>query len=81
FKSPQAKELLGKYRQLEKSYRQQHIKLEEQRSWYSRAKDVDRKKLAPAILDLEKLVQQLSKEVERAAIEARNAEIKNLKNR
>lgn len=81
FKSPQAKELFGKYRQLEKSYRQQHNKLEEQRSWYSRAKDVDRKKLAPAILDLEKQVQQLSKEVERAAIEARNTEIKNLKNR
>lgn len=79
FKSPQAKSLFSKYRQLEKSFRQQQNKLEEQRSLYSRAKESDKTKLAPAILDLEKQIQQLSGELEKAAIEVRNTEKQSFK--
>ena len=79
FKSPQAKSLFSKYRQLEKSFRQQQNKLEEQRSLYSRAKESDKAKLAPAILDLEKQIQQLSGELEKAAIEVRNTEKQSFK--
>ena len=79
FKSPQAKSLFSKYRQLEKSFRQQQNKLEEQRSLYSRAKESDKAKLAPAILDLEKQIQRLSGELEKAAIEVRNTEKQSFK--
>ena len=79
FKSPQAKSLFSKYRQLEKSFRQQQNKLEEQRSLYSRTKESDKAKLAPAILDLEKQIQQLSGELEKAAIEVRNTEKQSFK--
>ena len=79
FKSPQAKSLFSKYRQLEKSFRQQQNKLEEQRSLYSRAKESNKTKLAPAILDLEKQIQQLSGELEKAAIEVRNTEKQSFK--
>ena len=79
FKSPQAKELFNQYRQQEKDFKQQLNKLEEQRALYSRASDNDKAKLAPAILDLEKRIWQLSDEVERAAIKVRNTEKQTLK--
>lgn len=79
FQSTQAKNLFSKYRLLEKSFRQQQNKLEEQRSWYSRAKENDKAKLVPSILDLEKRVQQLAEELEHAAIETRNTEKQSLK--
>ena len=79
FKSPQAKNLFGKYLQLEKAFKEQQNKLEEQRSLYSRAKESDKAKLAPAILDLEKQIQQLSGELEKAAIEVRNTEKQSFK--
>ena len=53
--------------------------MEEQRSLYSRAKESDKAKLAPAILDLEKQIQQLSGELEKAAIEVRNTEKQSFK--
>ena len=79
FKSPQAKNLFGKYLQLEKAFKEQQKKLEEQRSLYSRTKENDKAKLAPAILDLEKQIQQLSVELEKAAIEVRNTEKQSFK--
>ena len=79
FKSPQVKKLFGKYLQLEKAFKEQQNKLEEQRSLYSRAKESDKAKLAPAILDLEKQIQQLSGELEKAAIEVRNTEKQSFK--
>ncbi len=79
FKSPQAKELFSQYRQQEKDFKQQLNKLEEQRTLYSRANESDKAKLAPAILDLEKRIWQLSDEVERAAIKVRNTEKQTLK--
>lgn len=79
FKSAQAKSLFGKYRQLEKSFRQQQNKLEDLRSWYSRAKENDKVKLTPAILDLEKRIRELSDELARTAIEVRNTEKQSLK--
>ena len=62
-----------------KSYNGQQNKLEEQRSLYSRTKESDKAKLAPAILDLEKQIQQLSGELEKAAIEVRNTEKQSFK--
>lgn len=79
FKSPQVKKLFGKYLQLEKAFKEQQNKLEEQRSLYSRAKESDKAKLAPAILDLEKQIQQLSGELKKAAIEVRNTEKQSFK--
>lgn len=79
FKSPQAKELFGQYRQLEKTFRQQQNKLDEQRSQYARAKEGDKPKLAPAILDLERQITVLSEELKRAAIKVRNTEKQSLK--
>ena len=79
FKSPQAKNLFGKYLQLEKAFKEQQKKLEEQRSLYSRTKENNKAKLAPAILDLEKQIQQLSVELEKAAIEVRNTEKQSFK--
>lgn len=79
FKSQQAKSLFGQYRQLEKTFRQQKNKLDEQRSWYARAKEADKARMAPAILDLEKQVKILSEELERAAIKVRNTEKQSLK--
>ncbi|WP_291528218.1 tetratricopeptide repeat protein [Bacteroides sp. UBA939] len=74
FKSPQARNLFSKYRQLEKDFRQQQNKLENQRSQYTRSNDDQKVKLTPAILELEKRVQELSDEIERTAIEVRKAE-------
>lgn len=79
FKSPQAQNLFSKYLQLAKTFKEQQDKLEEQRSRYSLAKESDKNKMAPAILDLEKQIQRLSGELERAAIEVRNTEKQSLK--
>lgn len=79
FKSAKAKDLFGQYRQLEKTFRQQQSKLEVQRSTYARAKESDKPKLAPAILDLEKQILVLSEELKRAAIIVRNMEKESLK--
>lgn len=74
FRSKQARELYGKYSQLEKSYKQQQSKLEEMRSEYARADKNGKDRMSAAILDLEQRVQQLSAEVEQAGIQVRNLE-------
>lgn len=79
FKSPQARESFKKYQQMEKDYYQQDIKLDSQRQWYSRANKAEKAKIAPAILDLEKRVQQMSQELDRQAISVRNTEKQHLK--
>lgn len=79
FKSPQAKALFSKYRQTDKELKQQQRKLMNQRIRYANMNETEKSKLSPAILDLEKRVEQLSEEVSRTAIEVRNNEIKNLK--
>ncbi len=74
FKTPKGKELFKKYQQKEKDYRQQMEKLDDQRQWYARAGKDEKAKIAPAILDLEKQIQQISQELESLAIQVRNAE-------
>lgn len=79
FKSPKAKELFLKYQQLEKDYQQQKNKLDEQRQLYVTASKEEKTKMAPAILDLEKRVQQMAQKVDTQAINIRNTEIQNIK--
>lgn len=74
FRSPQAKALYGKYSQLEKGYRQQTDKLKEMRSEYASASREEKSRMAPAILDLEQRVRQMSAEIEQTAIQIRNLE-------
>lgn len=74
FHSPQAKALFKKYRQTEESYHQQRAKLENLRNEYARAGQTNKTRMAPAILDLEKRVQQLETEIDQAAIQVRRLE-------
>ncbi|NDV65917.1 tetratricopeptide repeat protein [Bacteroides sp. 224] len=79
FTSPQAKELFRKYQQMEKDYRQQKEKLDAQRKWYAEAKQLDKEKSAPAIIDLEKRVLEMCNELDILATDIRNKEINNIK--
>lgn len=79
FRSPQAKSLFEKYRQLGKSYQQQQNKLNAMRAQYIRAPKSEKERMTPAVLDLEKRVRQLAAEVERAAIQTRNQEKQTIK--
>lgn len=78
FKSKEAKQLFQKYRQLQKDYRYQENKLDSQRIWYGKANQDDKSKAAPAILDLEKRVLQMYKELTNLEIKVRNTEKNNL---
>lgn len=79
FHSPQAKAQFKKYLQLEESYNQQQSKLENMRARYARANQNEKSRMAPAILDLEKRVQQLATEISRAAIQVRKLEKQTIK--
>lgn len=79
FRSPQAKALFSKYSQLEKSCKQQSGKLEDMRSWYSRANTDEKAKMSAAIIDLEKHLQQLSAEIKEVATQIRTLEKKTIK--
>lgn len=79
FRSPQAKAQFKKYLQLEESYNQQQNKLENLRIQYARANKGEKDKITPAILDLEKRVQQLATEIERTAIQVRKLEKQTIK--
>lgn len=74
FRKPQAKALFEKYQQQEKALKVQKAKLENLREHYVRATEREKSELTPAIIDLEKQVQQLSRAVEKSAIEVRRAE-------
>jgi len=79
FTSARAKELFGKYQLMEKDYKAQAGKLEEQRDRYAKANKTDKEKLASGILDLEKRVQTMSDQLDALRIDVRNEEIKSLK--
>ena len=74
FRSPQAKAQFKKYLQLKESYHQQQSKLENIRTQYSRANQNEKAQMAPAILDLEKRVQQLATEIDQSVIQVRKLE-------
>lgn len=79
FRSSQAKTLFKKYLQLEQNNNQQRSKLESMRIQYIRASKGEKGKMSPAILDLEKRLQQLDTEVSKTAIEVRKIEKQTLK--
>lgn len=79
FKSAKAKQLFLSFQQMEKEYRQQTEKLDNQRQWYATANKQEKAQMAPAILDLEKRVMQMSKELDTLEVNARNAEKTNSK--
>lgn len=79
FASPKAKELFAKYEQLSKDFKQQSGKLSTLRESYASANKAEKIKMTPAILDLEKRIQQMLIEVDAQAISVRNAEKQNIK--
>lgn len=79
FISPKAKELFLKYEQMENDFRLQAEKLAGMRDNYARANKQEKAKLAPAILDLEKRVEQMEAELDRQAVTVRNTEKQNVK--
>lgn len=74
FKSAKAKQLFQRYQLLEKDYRKQQEKLDNQRQWYSEASKQEKTKNTPAILDLEKQVLKMSEELDALEVNVRNAE-------
>ena len=68
-------QVFKRYQTKEKDYRQQENKLDNQRQWYARANKEEKAKIAPSILDLEKRVRQMSRELDEEAIIIRNTEI------
>lgn len=79
FKSSKAKQLFQKYQQLDKAVKQQEMKLENERQQYTRANKDGKAKQAPAILDLEKRLQEMYQELDVLAINIRNTEKSNIK--
>ena len=65
--------------QLKESYHQQQSKLENIRTQYSRANQNEKTQMAPAILDLEKRVQQLATEIDQSVIQVRKLEKQTIK--
>ena len=74
FKSAKAKQLFLRYRQMEKDYLQQEEKLNNLRQQYSTGNKQGKERMAPAILDLEKRILQMSEELAALEINVRNAE-------
>ena len=64
---------------MKESYHQQQSKLENIRTQYSRANQNEKTQMAPAILDLEKRVQQLATEIDQSVIQVRKLEKQTIK--
>ena len=78
FRSPQAKALFDRYRQLEQTLRLQREKLDKARLQYASAGTQEKRDMAPAILDLERHVMQLGEDLEQAARAVRKAELETI---
>ena len=72
--SGKAKTLFQRYQQMEKDYYQQEEKLNGLRQQYAGANQQGKAKMAPAILDLEKRILQMSEELDALEVNVRNAE-------
>ena len=75
FQSPQALALFNQYKEVQKACQQQHRKLKELRADYQQASPEERLRMTSAILDLEKRLDQLEKDIWELAKQVRNAEI------
>lgn len=78
FHSPIAKELFDKYCQLERSYLLQKEKLDKARQKYAETSPSEKNRLTPSILDIEKRLHNLSKQMDQTGKQVRNAEIQAL---
>ncbi|MEG1400792.1 tetratricopeptide repeat protein [Bacteroides sp.] len=74
FRSKQAQEQFQLYQRMEKDFKQQESKLDQQRQAYTKGNKEAKAKLTPAILDLEKRVRQMSLELDEQAIKVRSIE-------
>ncbi|WP_321518640.1 tetratricopeptide repeat protein [uncultured Bacteroides sp.] len=74
FTSPKAVELVRKWQQTLSDYNVQAKKLEKQRELFSTSGKDKQNSLAPGILDLEKRVEQIGKEVKAQEVSIRNEE-------
>ncbi|MEG1564661.1 MAG: hypothetical protein RR365_13185, partial [Bacteroides sp.] len=74
FRSASAKGQFRKYQQTEKSFQQQAAKLDGLREKYAQSSKEEKAQLTPAILDLEKRVEQMSQELDALATNIRKAE-------
>ncbi|MEG1865689.1 MAG: hypothetical protein RR331_02275 [Bacteroides sp.] len=74
FRSASAKDQFRKYQQTEKSFQQQAAKLDGLREKYAQSSKEEKAQLTPAILDLEKRVEQMSQELDALATNIRKAE-------
>lgn len=74
FKTAKAKQLFLQFQQMEKDYRHQEDKLDSLREQYNSSSKQIKEKIAPAILDLEKRVMQMSNELDVLETNVRNAE-------
>lgn len=75
FRSPEAKEAYRQLMQKEKDLAQLRASLEKKRNEYESENGLGKKKLEPSILDLEKRIPVLAKEVERQTLEVRRLEV------
>lgn len=79
FRSQQAKDAFNHYRILEKNYSESRKKLDGLRTSYARANQADKARLTPAILDLEKHLEQQREELAQMAVKVRSLEKKTIK--
>lgn len=78
FRSPTALQQFRTFQQMEKDYKQQSERLKTMRDNYASASAAQQQQNAPAILDLEKRVRQMKKELNEQEIRTRNEEIQTL---
>lgn len=78
FQSPTACQQFLAYQQREKDYKKQLDKLNAQRKWYADANESERRRVAPSIIDLEKRVEEMERQLSTQAVNIRNEENKHL---
>lgn len=79
FRSKEAQNTYRQWMQKEKDLNQLQADLSQKRKTYSQSNESGKKKLTPAILDLEKRIPQLMEEMERLTLEVRRLETEKLK--
>ena len=78
FRSKEAQNLYRQLLQKEKDLYHLQTELKQKREQFANKNELEKKKIAPSILDLEKRISQLQKEVEELTIEVRHHEIEKL---
>lgn len=76
FRSKEARQLYKELEQKQKDLETLQRSLNEQRDMYASAQKAKKESMAPAILDQEKRIQELYKEIDKLTFEVRNTELK-----